>query len=709
MQRAVTLGVLVALSSPTHAQDVPPSSSGEVLLIRAVRDDVSPKVAQWLAKNAQPVGLAPDEYLDLPKRTAEAVASALCGRSTATYWTVFREENKLAAPLDPTATLGAKAYDYRWPACFYVEKGRFSHVVQKDESAARVYERQTGSRGKNRSYEHFFAGSGIRRLSAIDPGDVLRFSFRTRAVAVIPRGDPASFTADLASIASEDVGLAENMLTTVAAPPALIEGEIVLDAHEEGAIAGTAIPPIDCVARGGVPFDVARASAAFGFRPHERPDAIHVVLIDNGFFGATRSAGQIAFAPRFEKRFFRISTDRDGNQTIGPRLSWEPGKTVSPFNRENGFPPGMAPDAESGHGTHIAGLLAGSLGSGDEVLFNPSSQPSWLQLSVVAFSPGKRTISNYTVPQFDVALRQIRLMNAHVVNMSVRFGSGVSEQLRTLVKGRPETLFVVAAGNEGADLNKPNARTYPAMLGSDQPNVITIGAEDGAGNLSAFSNRGADVVDLVAPGCNLPSSLDGESQTPLSGTSQATPVVSLAAALLARQGYGAEQIKRRLVQSGDLIEGLLAKAAGAVSTTLVTADTPVPIRSRSRLNFAKAQYAKFDYLRYRDASGSRVEVVGRLGVRSGPSCGRPERSFQDVVAFKRLASDQSGWCFWRNRLEPDAVATPVSARLDFEIEAVLDAQGSPQPATGALSELALAQVEEFVMSVERADLATQGE
>ena len=67
--------------------------------------------------------------------------------------------------------------------------------------------------------------------------------------------------------------------------------------------------------------------------------------------------------------------------------------------------------------------------------------------------------------------------------------------------GCPNTLFVVAAGNDGTDNGKiPH---YPCNYGAppdNLPNVICVAATDQNDVLASFSNYGATSVDLAAPG-----------------------------------------------------------------------------------------------------------------------------------------------------------------------------------------------------------------
>jgi cell wall-associated protease len=90
------------------------------------------------------------------------------------------------------------------------------------------------------------------------------------------------------------------------------------------------------------------------------------------------------------------------------------------------------------------------------------------------------------------------------------------------VKGAPETLFVMAAGNDGSnnDLFPSSPANIKAM------NTITVAATNGLSNIASFSNYGVKMVDIAAPGVGILSAVPGGEYVQLSGTSQAAPHVA---------------------------------------------------------------------------------------------------------------------------------------------------------------------------------------
>jgi subtilisin family serine protease len=96
--------------------------------------------------------------------------------------------------------------------------------------------------------------------------------------------------------------------------------------------------------------------------------------------------------------------------------------------------------------------------------------------------------------------REIRRAGAsriRVVNISQTI-LGRAGRVRRALAAEPGTLFVVAAGNEGLDLDQPGLDRDPCS--APQPNVVCVGELEAGGAPAAISNYGAGVVDVWAPG-----------------------------------------------------------------------------------------------------------------------------------------------------------------------------------------------------------------
>ncbi len=137
-----------------------------------------------------------------------------------------------------------------------------------------------------------------------------------------------------------------------------------------------------------------------------------------------------------------------------------------------------------GHGTHIAGLVAGDDGIG----VAPQAQ-----LFVA------KVCDNHECPESKIyeALEWGIQNQVDVINVSLgRFVTNAIEKSAIEKLISLGITVVAAAGNQGA-----SQVTYPARY----PNVISVGASTGQSQVAEFSNRG-DQVDLLAPGVGIFSS-----------------------------------------------------------------------------------------------------------------------------------------------------------------------------------------------------------
>lgn len=192
------------------------------------------------------------------------------------------------------------------------------------------------------------------------------------------------------------------------------------------------------------------------------------------------------------------------------------------------------------HGTHCAGNI-GASHNGTGVM-GVMANVKMMGIKFLTDSGSGETID--AISSIEYAIKN----GADI--MSNSWGGGErSEALKEAIQAANDAgiLFVAAAGNSRSD---NDARpTYPANYKVE--NVITVGAMDGKGNRSSFSNYGKETVHVFAPGSNIYSTTKNGRYQKMSGTSMATPIVSgVLGLLLANEpGISVEDAKRRLIES----------------------------------------------------------------------------------------------------------------------------------------------------------------
>jgi subtilisin family serine protease len=165
------------------------------------------------------------------------------------------------------------------------------------------------------------------------------------------------------------------------------------------------------------------------------------------------------------------------------------------------------------------------------------------------------------------------------MNMSLQgsYPSGSSpyifDPIAKIIKSTPECMYVVAAGNNGLNLDTtsgPGVDIYPAEFTYD--NIVTVGATDTAGNRAIFnavqsSNYGATSVDLFAPGLGMWGLIQNGNFVQESGTSQAAPEVAALACLYWALNPTASVavVKKQLRESGRVRAGISGLCVGNAS------------------------------------------------------------------------------------------------------------------------------------------------
>ncbi len=201
---------------------------------------------------------------------------------------------------------------------------------------------------------------------------------------------------------------------------------------------------------------------------------------------------------------------------------------------------GGTPNDENGHGTATAGEIFAGWDGGTYAGLAPEST-----LIVAKVLDGA---NRGTTAQEAEGLDYVADRGARVVNVSI--AGPQSAAVHEAIASHPQTLFVAAAGNAGAD-DDGSSPSYPCA--DPSPNVICVAASDTNDRLASFSNYGASSVDLAAPGVQIATLTREGNSNAYSGTSFAAPLVTGVAALAfaLRPNASVAQVKRAILESVD--------------------------------------------------------------------------------------------------------------------------------------------------------------
>ena len=173
------------------------------------------------------------------------------------------------------------------------------------------------------------------------------------------------------------------------------------------------------------------------------------------------------------------------------------------------------------HGTHTSGIAAGVTNNGTGIA-SISDNVSLIPVKVTADQNILPISLDNPAEGVDYAIAA----GADIISMSFGGAQDAFASLGVLLDEADSlgVLLIAAAGNEGN--SNPN---YPAVHSS----VISVGSTSECDSVSSFSQRGDGIVDIMAPGARIYSSL--AHSTPYDyqdGTSMACPLVAGLAALM---------------------------------------------------------------------------------------------------------------------------------------------------------------------------------
>lgn len=212
-----------------------------------------------------------------------------------------------------------------------------------------------------------------------------------------------------------------------------------------------------------------------------------------------------------------------------------------------------------GHGTHVAGIAAGTA----------RGVAHGLQVRSVKVLSGNQCAGSLS----GLADGLLHIISAGgtrvVINLSLGFygyDSVIGALIATLIDNG--VVIVAAAGNDASSA----CLNYPAAY----PGVVSVAATNDVDSAAGFSNYGS-CVDLYAPGVEISAASAGTTgYRTLSGTSMASPHVAAVAALRWQQNpaWTGEQVAMSLLQTATI--GVVTNRRGSPDLLLFWSEQSVP-------------------------------------------------------------------------------------------------------------------------------------
>lgn len=280
-------------------------------------------------------------------------------------------------------------------------------------------------------------------------------------------------------------------------------------------------------------------------------------------------------------------------------------------------------DSFSGHGTHIAGIIAANG-------FIKGVAPDAKLIAVKVCNGLGYCFSDDIIAGLEFSLDPdddpSTLDGADIINLSLG-AEGLDIALTNAINSVVDSgvVVTVAAGNDGLKYNNIGS---PA----DAVNAITVAASDNNTSIADFSSRGMTSTiplitkpDLSAPGVEINSTLPQGKYGLLSGTSMASPMVAGLVALIkqAKPGLSPIQIKSALmVSTTDLGADLLTQGSGLVDgyqAIQVPFDIDAPGIDFGATEFDNANFVNSKIISITNPTSSILDV--KLSLSTNPHAG----------------------------------------------------------------------------------------
>lgn len=285
--------------------------------------------------------------------------------------------------------------------------------------------------------------------------------------------------------------------------------------------------------------------------PHIRGDKrIIVAVIDTGVdYNHPDLNANIWMNPGEAGPLAMNGVDDDGNGYIDDFMGWDfVDNDNLPWDRTSFF-------GNPGHGTHCAGVI-GALADNGVGIRGVAPNISIMPLRFISEKGEGTTAAAVKAVKYAIE------MGAWITSNS---WGGVedlqdpdSQILREVFADSAQRgrLMVTASGNERTDVDRAPHKATPGSY--NFPNMLNVAASDQRGRIAGFSNYGAKLVHLAAPGTAILSTVTNGKFQNLDGTSMAAPMVAGAAALFWSMNpqMKAEHVRNAVLSTTTPLPGL---------------------------------------------------------------------------------------------------------------------------------------------------------
>ncbi|HTR82098.1 MAG TPA: S8 family serine peptidase [Bacteroidota bacterium] len=246
------------------------------------------------------------------------------------------------------------------------------------------------------------------------------------------------------------------------------------------------------------------------------------------------------------------------------------------------------PRDDNGHGTHVAGIIAGNAPS-----FKGVAPHARLYAYKVLDANGNGSMSTVIA-----AIEQAVKDSVQIINLSLGTSDGDPDDILSQAVDQAVeagVVVVVAAGNDGdyGTIDSPGAARE----------ALTVGATNAENSVASFSSRGPSnkiygcKPDIVAPGESILSAKMNGGYIAMTGTSMAAPFVAGAAALLKQRHpeWNAYQIRDALIASTrDLHAPIFSEGRGKLDTARISTVSATVSPSTISFGFDNPSIAKWN-------------------------------------------------------------------------------------------------------------------